>query len=313
MKITVLIENTSQNPSILSEHGLSLYIETENHKLLSDCGCTDAVLKNAVTLGIDLTEVDSVFLSHGHYDHSGGILPFAEQNPNALIYMQQTALLPYYHKSPLEERYIGINSEIAKLPQLRLLSGDIMIDKELSVFTNVTGRTLWPKGNLELKKKMETSKNVMEKIEDMFVQDEFDHEQYLVITESLDSSITDNNNTFHANRPLQNSFLQAQNNIHSKKVLISGCAHNGILNILEHYHSLYTAYPDAVISGFHMRKKTDYTQEDVATIKETAKRLSTLPTKFYTGHCTGEYPFALMKEIMGKQLIYAHSGDSILF
>ncbi len=318
MKIAVLIENTQRNSSILAEHGLSLYIETTNHKLLSDCGCTDAFLKNAVTLGIDLTKVDSVFLSHGHYDHSGGILPFSELNSNAPIYMQDKALCPYYHKTHSEERYIGIHPAIAELPQLSLLKGNTVIDDELSLFTNVTGRTLWPKGNLELKKKvthdyeerkisLEQSMNTLNasdtsiknnKKAALFIQDEFDHEQYLVITEtSWQMNTNANIDTISSHSP------------NPTKVLISGCAHNGILNILEHYHSLYNSYPDAVISGFHMRKKTDYTEEDIATITETAHRLCKLPTTFYTGHCTGEFPFALMKEIMGEQLIYAHSGD----
>ena len=154
MKIVTLIENTQKDEGILAEHGLSLYIETKKHTLLSDCGCTDAFIKNAETLGIDLTAVDSVFLSHGHYDHSGGILPFTGINSNAVIYMHAKALLPYYHKSENEERYIGINPAIGDLVQLRLLNENTVIDEELSVFSNVTGRTLWPKGNLELKKKV---------------------------------------------------------------------------------------------------------------------------------------------------------------
>ena len=99
MRIVTLIENTTKSKSIRAEHGLSLYIETQNHRLLSDCGCTDAFLENARTLGVDLQPVDSVFLSHGHYDHSGGILPFTGINPTAAIYTQEKALLPYYHKT----------------------------------------------------------------------------------------------------------------------------------------------------------------------------------------------------------------------
>ena len=153
MKIITLMENSAKEENIRAEHGLSLYIETKNHKLLSDCGCTDAFMENAATLGVDLCKVDSVFLSHGHYDHSGGILPFTAINPDATIYMQQKALLPYYHKTETEERYIGIAPEIKELPQVKLVKDDFVIDKELALFSNVTGRTLWPKGNLELKKK----------------------------------------------------------------------------------------------------------------------------------------------------------------
>lgn len=281
MKIFTLMENTEKEENIRAEHGLSLYIETNNHKILSDCGCTDAFLDNARALGVDLHAVDSVFLSHGHYDHSGGILSFTGINSIATIYMQEKALLPYFHKTETEERYIGIDPAIGELAQLRILDGDVIIDEELALFSNVTGRELWPKGNLEL----------MKKVGEDFVQDEFDHEQYLVITETRADSETGKTNV--------------------KKVLISGCAHNGILNILEHYYSLYGAYPNAVISGFHMKKKAGYTDEDIAIIKETAKKLGKLPTKFYTGHCTGEEPFEIMKELMGNQLTYMYSGSMV--
>ena len=60
-----------------------------------------------------------------------------------------------------------------------------------------------------------------------------------------------------------------------------------------------------------MKKKTGYTDEDIAVIKETANQLSKLPTKFYTGHCTGEEPFEMMKEIMGEKLHYIYSGSKI--
>ena len=270
MKIINLIENIPGKTECLFEHGLSCYIETKGHKILVDCGQTAAFMKNAKMLSVDLKKVDALFLSHGHYDHSGGILPFSEENVHAPIYMQKSAVLSYYHKTPEEERYIGIDPLIKELSQVKLIEGDCVLDEELALFSGVTERVLWPKGNLELKKK----------VGEDFVQDTFDHEQYLVITEG------------------------------NKKVLFSGCAHNGILNILKHYHDLYGTYPDAVVSGFHMKKK-EYMSEDDELIKETAKQLVQMPTQFYTGHCTGEYAFELMKEIMGDQLIYMHSGDGI--
>ena len=96
MRIITLVENTCGNPDCIAEHGLSLYIETEKHKLLLDTGQTDAVVKNAAVLGIDLSEVDTVILSHGHYDHSGGIIPFSKINSHAKIYMQRKASGDYF-------------------------------------------------------------------------------------------------------------------------------------------------------------------------------------------------------------------------
>lgn len=272
MKIINLIENTEGSRGCKAEHGLSFYVETKRHKFLVDTGATDLFLANAETLGVDLRQADMVFLSHGHYDHAGGILAFADKNPKARILMQRTAGGAYYHKNDGMERYIGIDSRIMALPQLELIEGNKRIDEELFLFCGVTGRQLWPAGNRELKVKKNGE----------FVQDEFVHEQYLVVEED------------------------------HKKVLLSGCAHNGILNILETYRSLYGADPDAVISGFHMKKKSDYTGEDLRVIKEIAEALKKTKTKYYTGHCTGELPYQIMKEYMGGQLTYVHSGDEIV-
>jgi len=273
MRIVNLIENTEGINACLFEHGLSFYIETKKHKLLVDTGQSDAFIANALKLGINLAEVDIVVLSHGHYDHSGGIMEFAKINSKARILMQKSATDEYYHKNKLIEKYIGVDENIKTLPGVELLEGDLHLDDELFLYSGVTGRRLWPKGNLEL----------MVKKDGAFILDEFKHEQYLVITDD------------------------------HKKVLISGCAHNGVLNILERYRSIYGNNPDVMISGFHMMKKNgEYTQDEIDVIEETAKELSKIHTKFYTGHCTGELPYQIMKEYMGEQLVYVHSGDEVV-
>ena len=96
MKIVNLIENTEGAAGCAFAHGLSFYIETKKHKLLVDLGPSGQTLDNASKLGIDLSQVDTMILSHGHYDHSGGILPFTTLNANAQILMQKTATLDYY-------------------------------------------------------------------------------------------------------------------------------------------------------------------------------------------------------------------------
>ena len=271
MRIVNLIEDTVGAEGLHHEHGLSFYIETEKHKILLDTGLTGAFIENAKKLGIDLTKIDMVVLSHGHYDHAGGILPFVKINPNAKIYMQKTAGGDYYNLRDDSEKYIGIDKEILNLPQVHFLSGDYRIDEEIYVFTDILGRKYWPKSNMLLK----------EKVDERFIQDSFAHEQCLVISEN------------------------------HEYVLLSGCAHNGILNILEAYQERFEGMPDKVISGFHMAKNEDYTQEEIEIIEDTARELKKLHTKFYTGHCTGEAAFALMKKIMKKQLTFVHSGDEI--
>ena len=269
MRIVTLVENTCGHEDCIAEHGLSLYIETENHKLLLDTGQTDAVVKNAEALSIDLSAVDTVILSHGHYDHSGGILPFAEENPEARIIMQKSAAEPHYNG----ERYIGIDTDILKLPNIQLIDGDMELDDELFLFSGITGRRCYPQGN----KKLSCIKNGEK------VCDDFCHEQCLVIKQN------------------------------GKSWLLSGCSHNGILNIIDRYREIFGNAPDYVITGFHMMKKDgEHTEAEKTVIIQTAQELAKMNTVFYSGHCTGIPAFEMMKDIMGDKLIALHSGEEIL-
>ena len=264
VKIIPLMENNLSGDGITAEHGLCLYIETPHHSILADTGQSAKTWDNARQLGIDPAKVDLVFLSHGHYDHTGGLMSFTEINPHAKIYMKDTASGPYYSMKKDGIRYIGIDPLINQLPQLQLLYGDTRIDDELSVFSNVSGRRAWPRGNMRLLEKCTENVNDIK-------QDQFQHEQYLVI---------------HVNEEI---------------ILISGCAHKGILNILDRFRQIYGRNPDLVMSGFHMVRDV-YAKEDIAEITQVANELHTMDTIFYTGHCTGDVAFQIMKEIMGEQL-----------
>ena len=74
---------------------------------------------------------------------------------------------------------------------------------------------------------------------------------------------------------------------------------------------LFGAYPQTVISGFHMMKKDDYTQEETDYIRRTADELIKTGALFYTGHCTGRKAYDIMKEMMGDQLQAFHSGSQL--
>ena len=276
MRVVNLIENTKGHDRCAYAHGLSFYVETSKHKLLVDLGPTDAALYNAKELGIDLSKVDTVVLSHGHYDHSGGIMPFANINSEARIYMQETADADYYaddgERAEGERyRYIGIDKAIASLPQAVKIQGDHRIDDELEMFT--------------IKKRSHdlpfTNKRLLIKENGELRRDDFVHEQYLVISEG------------------------------DKKILISGCAHNGILSILDAFKEKYGAEPDMVISGFHLMKKTGYTDDELRQIISIGTELMRYSTKFVTCHCTGETAYEIMKNVLGDQLQYVHSGENV--
>lgn len=276
MRIINLVENESGSSGCEAAHGLSFYIETEKHKLLFDAGPSDVLLCNAEKLGVSLASVDTLILSHGHYDHSGGILPFAELNPSAKIYMQHNAGREYYSFGGEEEgfRYIGIDKKILSLPQVQLLHGDTKLDDELQLFTVDNRAFPLPP----------TNKRLRELRGGDYEQDEFRHEQNLLLTSG------------------------------GKKILFCGCAHNGILNVLETLERKFgkEMLPDLVIGGFHLMKRTEFSKVDTAEVSEIATCLKKYRAHFATCHCTGLQAFSQMKEIMGEQLSYVRSGDEVV-
>lgn len=272
MKIINLVEDT-KGCECCNQHGLSFYIETQNHKILVDSGATGMFIRNAEMLGVDLTQIDTAILSHGHYDHSGGLLEFAKINPNAKIYVTNSVGEDYYRVSPGVEKYIGIDKNILNLPQIIKVSEDTQLDDELFLFMGFDEKRYPTWSNQALKQKVGNS----------FVQDSFDHEQCLVIKQN------------------------------ESRILLSGCAHNGILSILDRYYKLLGSYPNIVVSGFHMMKNSDYTNAEIEYIKQTAYELSQTKALFYTGHCTGDKAFDIMKEIMGEKLHKLYSGFQFEF
>lgn len=272
MKVVTLVENTASSCTLGAEHGLCLYVETRKHRLLMDTGASDLLLRNAAALNVDLTNVDTVVLSHGHNDHGGGLPFFLEINGQARVYVQESAFDSYYsiHEKPV---FIGLPEGVFDHPQIVTVKDGRQIDDELEIFSGIcvsepvpsANRTLWVMKN------------------GMFMQDDFRHEQCLVINED------------------------------GRRVLMSGCAHHGILNIMREYVKRFGTVPDAVISGFHLRKKTAYTDADLAEIRNMAEKLLNYGTVFYTCHCTGDEPFDVMKSVMGDRLFRIRSGDILNF
>lgn len=272
MKIITLMENMSLNKTFLCEHGLSMYIETKKNKILFDTGKSNNYIENANKLGINLADVDIAFLSHGHYDHGGGLKRFIEINENAKIYIHKEAFGKYYAKRDnTVMEYIGLPESLRDHNRIIYTNEDIEIDDELKLFMNIKGNILNPESNQSLYVKRD----------DKYINDDFIHEQNLIITEN------------------------------NRSTVFCGCAHRGIVNIIENYKSRYGNYPDHVVGGFHLYKYCLLPDEKSDAVVKVAEYLKKTNSKYYTCHCTGEESFKCLKSIIGNDIEYLKAGSII--
>lgn len=262
MKLTVLVENTCSRPALAGEHGLSLYLETRSHRILFDAGTTDLFEQNARALGVDLEQVDLAVLSHGHRDHGGGMVRFMELNRKARLYLRPQALEPHFSQKTQGLAQVGVEAD--RLPRERLvLTGDLeRIDEELTLFARVEGRRFWSDSN----------SNLMKEEAGALVPDDFAHEQDLIVTEG------------------------------EKKILIAGCSHNGVANILDRYHQLTGGWPDVVVGGFHLLSPGTGRSVPADQVRQLGEYLAGLPCRYLTGHCTGPEAYDVLKEVLGDRL-----------
>lgn len=168
MRVVTLIENTSCSENYECEHGLSFYVETGDHKILFDAGQTDAFARNAEKMGIDLTQVDIAILSHGHFDHGGGLKTFLEINKTAPVYLHRDAFAPNQNA---QGKDIGLNPELQSSDRL------IYTDDSLELVPGITLCSC----NDRVRPVPTDSAGIQVKKDGLWQPDRFLHEQYLLI------------------------------------------------------------------------------------------------------------------------------------
>ena len=154
MTVTVLVENTigEANAGLGSEHGLSLHLDAAGMIILHDVGASGLFADNARALGIDLARVDLAVLSHGHYDHGGGLGRFLDANDRAPVYMARTAIEPHYAGLPLGRREVGIRADALDRhrDRLRLLDADAEPAAGVHLLTTIGRSHPWVRFNRTL-------------------------------------------------------------------------------------------------------------------------------------------------------------------
>lgn len=279
MKIHVLIENTTDS-DLQCEHGLSLYIEYQDKKILLDAGSTDVFAENARQMGTDLGAVDMAFLSHGHYDHSGGFGAFIRENKSAPVYAMEQVIGGYYSTSGGNLHGIGIPSEVMQELKERFafVTDVIKVSEGITLVPHSTPglEQIGERAGLYVQKGSALNSNI--------VPDDFAHEMSVV---------------FETGAGL---------------VICNSCSHGGVQNIVE---EVQRALPGqkiyAYIGGLHMKGRKDgeeiciYPEKEVKALTEYIRDAGI--EVLLTGHCTGEPAIALLEKYMeGVQLMRLCTG-----
>ncbi|MEN8165537.1 MAG: MBL fold metallo-hydrolase [Acidobacteriota bacterium] len=271
MRISVLVENSGSDDrkDLSPEFGLSLHIENNGQNILFDTGTSGVFADNAEKMGIDIGAVTVAVLSHHHFDHGGGLARFLEVNNHAKVYLRACPDQGHTFKAfGFLRRFIGIDVDLFERHADRfvMINNPVEITPDVVLLTDLTGRHPRPKGNGHL----------WVKRDGQLIPDPFDHELEMVIRKPDGLTV------------------------------FTGCSHSGILNMVD---AAIARFPDlpvkAVFGGFHLignplLKSMAGTRPEVETIGR--EMLDRSITTVFSGHCTGEKAFAVLKSVMGETL-----------
>jgi 7,8-dihydropterin-6-yl-methyl-4-(beta-D-ribofuranosyl)aminobenzene 5'-phosphate synthase len=271
MEVTSLVDHVkTTGTGVGTEWGLSLHVKCNGFSILFDTGSSGRFLDNATALGIDIESVELAVLSHGHYDHGGGLRSFLSANSKAVVYMGKGADADFYAKLFGFKRYVGLEKEVFCLYPDRIRFLNATQELRRGVFAIIPIKELYasPKGNRFLFRRQGPA----------ILPDDFSHE--LAMAVETNGGI----------------------------VVFTGCSHHGALNILDAVReALPDRRIKAVFGGFHLVSlPLSFTlSESKESVRALGRELLQYRVeKFYTSHCTGSKGYRILKEIMGETLAY---------
>lgn len=273
LSITVLVENTANRQGLLAEHGLAFWIEHDGRRILFDTGQGLALQHNASVLGIDLSSVDDIALSHGHYDHTGGLAANLQSCSRATVYAHLSAFRERFVRDP-DGQARPVGSQIESRDWLSSRVGQAVPTRGGPV--NLGGG-VWLTGEVP-------RRNDFEDAGGAFYLDE-------ACTEA-DTVIDD-----------QALFIETSQGL----VVLLGCAHAGVVNTLEH---IRTATGQdrihAVLGGMHLLNA------DERRMEQTLRSLKELDVqRIGLAHCTGFAAMARLYHELPNRCFHCVTGTRI--
>lgn len=273
IKITIVVDNKAEK-GLVKEHGLSLWVSVDNKKILFDTGQGKAIEKNAEELGIDLAKTAILALSHGHYDHTGGIAYVLRHAWNARVYCHPGIVYPRYSIVNGTARPIQIPAEsmeaIEKLPVERLhwVQKPVWLSEEVGVTSPIPRLTSY----------------------------EDTGGPFYLDSEGKRSD------------PIEDDLALW---VRSKEgiILCVGCSHAGLVNTLNYVQSINKGMRfHAIIGGFHL------VNADPDRLEKTMAALRLFdPDMVVPCHCTGEVASAMLRNALGERVMPAAAGMTFRF
>jgi 7,8-dihydropterin-6-yl-methyl-4-(beta-D-ribofuranosyl)aminobenzene 5'-phosphate synthase len=256
-KITTLVNNTMPRP-LRSEHGLSFWVEYAGRNILFDTGQTDALIYNADLLDIDLSKTDIIVLSHGHYDHTGGLEAVIGIAPNATVYLHPDApKVRYSHPPNKPPKNVSMPlAACEKIAELIPKGNAFYTAKPTTISANLLAT-----GTIPRKTEYEDTGGPF------YLDKQYQHEDPLLDDQSL--------------------LLETEKGL----VVILGCAHAGLINTLEHAREITGKSIHTVIGGMHLRGASE------KRIAKTIEALEKYDIQHIIPcHCSGDLAVKLLQQ-----------------